>query len=80
MGSINARLAAHDARLNEISAPEVFLQATEEQLPGMSHATMEMRDAFKGMEDAVRRKVADRLREPCQLMQSTQMMTWQTRR
>ena len=62
LGSINSRLAAHDTRLEEMSSHEVPLSAADEQLPGMSHATVETHDAFYGMEEAVLRKVANHLR------------------
>ena len=62
LGSINCMLAAHNIRLDEMSAQEVPLPATDEQVPGTSCATVETRDTFDGMEEAVRCKVADRLR------------------
>ena len=42
LGSINSRLAAHDARLDEITIHEVPPPAADEQLPGTSRATMDI--------------------------------------
>ena len=81
LGSINSRVAAHDTRLDEMSAPEVPLLAADEQLPGTSNAVMETHDAFNGMEEAVRHQVAKHLRETMPAYAVTaQMMTQQSRR
>ena len=62
LGSINSRLAAHDARLDEMAGPEELPLAADEQQPGISQATTETGGVFDGMEEAVRRNIADRLR------------------
>ena len=39
LGKFNSRFAAHDARLDEMVAPEVPLVTTEKVQPGPSHDT-----------------------------------------
>ena len=70
LGNIKSRLAAHDARLDEMAAPDVPLANDEHEL-GPSHdaagrdghrvAVLELCDAFDGMEEEIQWKVADHL-------------------
>ena len=71
LGNINSRLTAHDTRVDEMAIPEVLV-TTDERQQGPSHdatergcpkvAMLEPHDAFNGMEEVVRCKVADHLR------------------
>ena len=61
-GSFNSRLAAHDAKLDEMAGPEELPLAADEQQPGRSQATMETGGVLDVMEEAVHCNIADHLR------------------